>query len=86
MNIKITTPIDPGHYHDRDGSGIHCHTAQKAMLGVNGFKAYMLGCALKYLWRHDKKNGKEDLKKAIRCIQFVIDHYDETEDVVTASL
>lgn len=29
---------------------------------------YLLGCATKYISRHEKKNGAEDLKKAIHYI------------------
>jgi hypothetical protein len=53
-------PIDPSHY--RQG-GIECIEAMKVALG-SGFLGYLRGNAIKYLWRYDKKNGVEDLKKA----------------------
>lgn len=38
---------------------------------------YWLGCAFKYLWRFDRKNGVEDLRKCRQCIDFPIE---EVED------
>jgi hypothetical protein len=32
--------------------------------GMEGKKAYCLGNVVKYLFRHEKKNGTEDLQKA----------------------
>lgn len=29
---------------------------------------YFLGCAVKYIWRHKEKNGKQDLEKAINYL------------------
>ncbi len=34
---------------------------------------YMEGLAIKYLCRWKKKNGVEDLKKAVHCIQLLIE-------------
>ena len=37
--------------------------------------AYLLGCASKYVSRHKKKNGREDLEKAIHyCEKFQESH------------
>ncbi len=67
--------IDPTHYHCKDASGIHCYVAQTAMLGLAGYQDYMVGCALKYVWRWRGKNGKEDLRKAIKCLNMVLDTF-----------
>jgi hypothetical protein len=53
-------PINPSHYKE---GGIECIEAMKVALG-GGFLGYLRGNAIKYLWRYDKKNGVEDLKKA----------------------
>jgi hypothetical protein len=53
-------PINPGHYKQ---GGIECIEAIKAATG-DGFIGYLRGNVMKYLWRYDKKNGVEDLKKA----------------------
>jgi hypothetical protein len=34
---------------------------------------YMEGCAIKYICRHGKKNGKQDLEKAIHYLQLLIE-------------
>jgi hypothetical protein len=63
-------PINPSHY--LGPTGKKCHEVQKDVLGP-GMKFYWLGCILKYLFRYDKKNGIQDLEKAIRCIRFLIE-------------
>jgi hypothetical protein len=57
---RTSDPINPSHY--RQG-GIECIDAMKVALG-GGFSGYLRGNTIKYLWRYDKKNGVEDLKKA----------------------
>ena len=53
----------PPHYTSGD---IECIDAIEAALGREGFVAYCLGNALKYIWRSGlKDNEDEDLKKAI---------------------
>ena len=42
---------------------VECIDAIKEMCG-SGFKDYCRGSVVKYLWRYDKKNGIEDLRKA----------------------
>jgi hypothetical protein len=60
-SLKTTSdPINPSHYKQ---GGIECIEAMKVALG-GGFLGYLRGNAIKYLWRYDKKNGIEDLKKA----------------------
>ena len=58
--IDQADPINPSHYKQ---GGIECIEAMKVALG-GGFLGYLRGNAIKYLWRYDKKNGVEDLKKA----------------------
>jgi hypothetical protein len=58
--INQADPINPSHYKQ---GGIECIEAMKVALG-GGFLGYLRGNAIKYLWRYDKKNGVEDLKKA----------------------
>lgn len=36
---------------------------------------YLAGNVIKYVCRHDKKNGKEDLEKAKHYIDLMIEHY-----------
>ena len=58
--INQSDPVNPSHYKQ---GGIECIEAIKAALG-EGFPDYLRGNVMKYLWRYDKKNGVEDLKKA----------------------
>jgi hypothetical protein len=51
----------PPHYTAGD---IECIDAIRAALGREGFIAYCQGNAIKYLWRHEHKGGKEDWRKA----------------------
>lgn len=72
----MSDPISPDHYRPRDGSDIDCAAAQRAGLGLAGYRSYLAGCAAKYLWRHTEKNGIEDLRKSVQCINMLIDTYE----------
>lgn len=39
--------------------------------------SYNIGSAMGYLWRHEYKNGVQDLKKAIQHIQFEIERLEK---------
>ena len=67
----MSDSINPNHYLGENG--IECHQAAQAIVGAAGMKAYWTATALKYLWRWERKNGVEDLRKAQRCLQFLID-------------
>ncbi len=54
------TVDSPKHYTSHP-SGVEC-------IEITRHMTFNLGNALKYLWRHDRKNGIEDLRKAIWCI------------------
>lgn len=60
----------PPHY---TGAKIECIDAlQEATKHLNGIEAVCTANAIKYLWRWKKKNGKEDLKKAVWYIEHMI--------------
>lgn len=60
----------PNHYNQ---GGIECIDAIKAAtIGLTGIESFAIGNAIKYLWRWKFKNGKEDLKKAIYYIEYVL--------------
>lgn len=59
-NDKNDVVNHPEHYTQ---GGIECIDAEKAALG-DLFMGFLIGNALKYLWRFRHKNGLEDLKKA----------------------
>lgn len=70
----------PSHY--THGS-IECIEAIEASMGTEGFKGFLKGNCLKYLWRYQQKNGAEDLKKAQWYLSRLIDiqEYEEGKAV-----
>jgi len=55
-SLKLDTPVessDPDHYKT---STIECIDAMRAMLGDEGFKAYLRGTIFKYNWRLGRKD------------------------------
>lgn len=65
----------PKHYTSGD---IECIDAIRAALG-DKFEGFLIGNVIKYCWRHDHKNGLEDLKKAQWYLQKAIDEKEKTE-------
>lgn len=62
----------PEHYTFRGREAIE---AVQIMTGKSeGQAAYLEGCAVKYLYRYPRKNGKQDLDKAIQCIKMLRDY------------
>ena len=59
----------PDHYTFR---GLEAIEVVKIMTATaTGVEAYLLGCAVKYLYRYPRKNGKQDLEKAEQCIRML---------------
>lgn len=68
----------PPHYNQ---SNIKCSCGRQIeCIDVTRHKNFNIGNSFKYLWRHEHKNGIEDLKKAIWYIQNEIDRL-STENV-----
>ena len=65
----------PKHYTSGD---IECIDAIRAALG-DKFEGFLIGNVIKYCWRHDHKNGLEDLKKAQWYLQKAIDEKEKTK-------
>lgn len=70
-NKNIDNINNPNHY--KLGCGIESIEIIKKVLGTQGFIAFCLGNILKYLIRAEKKNGKEDYKKAAKYLEWVIE-------------
>lgn len=67
----------PKHYTQ---GGIECIDALKAAtVGKTGIEAVCVANAIKYLWRFEKKNGLEDVKKAQWYINRLIQELNEAE-------
>jgi len=56
-NNKYDNVNKPKHYNTHS-SGVEC-------IQIIEHLGYCIGNAMKYIWRHENKNGIEDLKKAI---------------------
>ena len=73
-------PVDrPQHY---AFGGIECIEAMEASMSPESFRGFLKGNAQKYLWRYEKKNGLEDLKKAkwyLKQLIFALESEQEAE-------
>jgi hypothetical protein len=68
----------PDHYNQ---GGIECIDAiESAVQNLSGYEGYLIGNAIKYLWRHKQKGGVESLEKAIWHIEKQIEYLVETEN------
>lgn len=68
----------PKHYTQ---GGIECIEALKAAtVGKTGIEAICVANVIKYLWRFEKKNGLEDVKKAQWYINRLIQELEEKEE------
>jgi hypothetical protein len=62
MNTSADMINHPPHYTQ---GGVECIDAIEAALGIDGFRAFLRGQVIKYLWRAGLKGGAaEDLAKA----------------------
>ena len=72
MNPEIIDNINkPSHYQGR--FGMESIDALGNFMTPEQLKGFYLGNALKYILRHQKKNGLEDLKKARKNIDWLIE-------------
>lgn len=60
-NPQYDSVNHPAHY---TSGGIECIDAMVAALGKDSVLDFCVCNAMKYIWRHRNKNGKEDLRKA----------------------
>lgn len=69
----------PSHY-KLDGLDIESKDVIKSVLGTKGYVYWACGNAMKYLFRWEKKNGLEDLKKARKNLDFAIETLENEGD------
>lgn len=67
----------PSHY---TTGKIECLDAIESSLDQDGFAGYLKGNIIKYLWRYEKKNGLEDLKKAHFYIKRLINYFESSHE------
>lgn len=75
--IKKDMIRHPDHYTFRGTEAIEAVKILTAT--ANGVEAYLLGCAVKYLYRYPRKNGDQDLAKAEQCIYMLREHLAKRE-------
>lgn len=56
---------------------VYSDEKEAATIGLEGIEAFCTANAIKYLWRWKRKNGEEDLQKAIWYINRIIDRAGE---------
>ena len=67
----------PAHY---TVTSIECIDAMIETQGVDAVKNFCICNAVKYLWRHNKKNGVEDVKKAAWYLNKYIDLEEKNDE------
>ena len=68
----------PAHY---TAGKVECIDAlESATVNLTGIEAVCTANAIKYLWRQSRKNGVEDLKKAIFYINYLINYYERKQN------
>lgn len=67
----IADPTHPAHY-----DGVECLNAIRASMPSNAYSGFLKGTIQRYLWRYERKGGVEDLKKAARYLEWLIEHED----------
>lgn len=71
---KIDNVKHPSHYADKE---IEVIDYIKDTLTHEQYIGYCLGNVIKYISRYRKKNGKEDLQKAMTYLEWAIRDYDK---------
>ena len=69
---------NPSHYKGRFGLEA-IEVVKNFVFGLEGVEGFYWGNAIKYLLRFQKKNGLEDLKKARKNLDWLIEELESTE-------
>lgn len=64
------TVSHPAHYTQ---GGIECKDAIEAALTPEEYRGWIKGSAIAYIWREKRKNGQEDIDKAISMLSWMRD-------------
>lgn len=71
----METNISPNHYKGE----VECIQAIKSSMSKQQYIGYLKGNVLKYMWRFDRKNGIEDLKKAQVYLNWLISENEQSK-------
>jgi len=74
----MNDPINPNHYKQ---GGIESIDAIKAFMSEEEFKGFLKGNCQKYLFRYEKKNGIEDLRKCQWYLERLIEVLQEEKNM-----
>ena len=78
-NVSIVDNVDhPAHY---ETGNFECIDVIMETQGSEAVKAFCICNAFKYLYRHKRKNGLEDCKKALWYLKKYIELEEENPDV-----
>lgn len=76
----MNDPVNhPSHY---ETNGIECFDAIVASQGVEAAKEFCVCNAAKYIWRHRRKNGVEDIEKAVWYLKKYLELVDKEDKEV----
>lgn len=79
----MNDPINPNHYKQ---GGMESIDAIKAFMSEEAFKGFLKGNCQKYLFRYEKKNGIEDLRKCQWYLERLLGVLEEEEMVDSTPL
>lgn len=68
---KIDIIEHPAHY---TSGNIECIDAIRSALTPEEFRGYCKGNVIKYIWREKLKGGNEDIKKAVKYLEWINGH------------
>jgi hypothetical protein len=80
--VETNNVNHPKHYSQ---GNIECIDAMESAFGTQVVLLFCMCNAFKYIWRHSKKNGIEDIKKAMWYINKYLELYDKLNNNNTES-
>ena len=70
--MKMSDNVNSPPHYAQEGRKMQPIQSMYYGMTLDEFRGYCIGCAQKYLYRYNHKNGIEDLNKAKRYIDFLI--------------
>jgi hypothetical protein len=78
----MNDPINPNHYKQ---GGLESIDAIKAFMSLEAYKGFLKGNCQKYLFRYEKKNGIEDLRKCQWYLERLLGVLEEEQEMVDST-
>lgn len=70
--VRVDGSISPVNHPKHYNGKYECIEVMRDVFGEDAVKSFCILNAFKYIWRHNKKNGTEDLKKAKWYLEFIL--------------